>query len=361
MENQVMPMYCVAWDAWKKVLQSSRKLKDKFGIAGCLHDLGGIAAENQDYERAKIYYEESLALKKEIGDQDGAAWTLFSLGVVDFLQNDYEKARILYEESQAILSGLGDENYANIVIMNLGFLEWIQGNFSQAEKDFSTMVRKGRRLADIILINTGLSFLGKLALSLGNYEEAAKRFEENLAVSYKHEFSYPISVSLNDLGVFCWSVGDFGKAEERFLEGLAVVGKSGLNDEDAGDVFGLARVAFAQGEHKKARAYLKEASRIKQWPRGSIWDASFSILETCAFLDAGQQDMERSSRLLGATDAWHTKWHLTRTPRERAEREKAIDYVRQRLGEEAFVAAWKEGQAMTLEQAIAYAREEGNR
>ena len=68
--------------------------------------------------------------------------------------------------------------------------------------------------------------------------------------------------------------------------------------------------------------------------------------------------MERAARLLGATQAQHTKWQLTRTPRQRAEREKAVASVREALGESAFAKAWEEGQAMTLEQAVAYAKEE---
>jgi hypothetical protein len=48
-----------------------------------------------------------------------------------------------------------------------------------------------------------------------------------------------------------------------------------------------------------------------------------------------------AARLLGATEAWRMEWQLTRSPREHREREKAIDYVRQVLGEEAFAAVWE--------------------
>jgi hypothetical protein len=39
----------------------------------------------------------------------------------------------------------------------------------------------------------------------------------------------------------------------------------------------------------------------------------------------------------------------------RAEREAAIAVARFALGDQAFAAVWAEGQAMTLEQAVAYA------
>lgn len=45
------------------------------------------------------------------------------------------------------------------------------------------------------------------------------------------------------------------------------------------------------------------------------------------------------------------------SPTERVERERQIEAVRALLDETAFAEAWAEGQAMTLEQAIAYAIE----
>jgi len=48
----------------------------------------------------------------------------------------------------------------------------------------------------------------------------------------------------------------------------------------------------------------------------------------------------------------------TWTPRDDDEALTAARAARAALGEEAFAAAWAEGRAMTLEQAIAYALEE---
>jgi hypothetical protein len=44
--------------------------------------------------------------------------------------------------------------------------------------------------------------------------------------------------------------------------------------------------------------------------------------------------------------------HVERDPEHLRVTARTIDSLRARLGEETFVAAWAEGQAMTLEQAI---------
>ena len=48
----------------------------------------------------------------------------------------------------------------------------------------------------------------------------------------------------------------------------------------------------------------------------------------------------------------------TRSQIDRIEREREVETIRGLLDETAFVEAWAEGQAMTLEQGIAYALEE---
>jgi hypothetical protein len=42
-------------------------------------------------------------------------------------------------------------------------------------------------------------------------------------------------------------------------------------------------------------------------------------------------------------------------PRKRSEHEAALATIHQALEDQAFTLAWEEGQAMTLEQAVAYA------
>ena len=61
--------------------------------------------------------------------------------------------------------------------------------------------------------------------------------------------------------------------------------------------------------------------------------------------------------MLGGTDAHHRMVYLTRSPKERQDREQTISKVRQALGEKTFQTIWEEGIEMTLEEAIAYALE----
>src|SRR5439155_10827344 len=64
----------------------------------------------------------------------------------------------------------------------------------------------------------------------------------------------------------------------------------------------------------------------------------------------------RGVRILGAAAQWRMRWFsLLGEDRARAE---ALKFARARIGDEAVAAAYAEGQAMSLEEAIAYALEE---
>ena len=68
--------------------------------------------------------------------------------------------------------------------------------------------------------------------------------------------------------------------------------------------------------------------------------------------------MERAARLCGAAAALRVAIGAPLHPTERADYERTVAALRVALGDAAYEAAWAQGQALTLEQAIALALEE---
>ena len=81
-------------------------------------------------------------------------------------------------------------------------------------------------------------------------------------------------------------------------------------------------------------------------------------LEGAAALFSQQGKRLQAVRLFGALNELYQPIRLSLPLREREENEEALASARSALGEEAFAAAWQEGQAMTLEQARVFALEE---
>jgi hypothetical protein len=66
-------------------------------------------------------------------------------------------------------------------------------------------------------------------------------------------------------------------------------------------------------------------------------------------------DYEQAGRLFGATETLRAALGLRREAVEQAHHDQRVAATRAALAKESFDAAWAEGRAMTLEQAIEYA------
>jgi hypothetical protein len=76
-------------------------------------------------------------------------------------------------------------------------------------------------------------------------------------------------------------------------------------------------------------------------------------LESLARLAVQGREWDRAARLWGAAAALREALGAPRAPNRRAEGERELGAARAALGESAFAASWAEGQALSLEQAIA--------
>jgi tetratricopeptide (TPR) repeat protein len=225
-------------------------------------------------------------------------------------------------------------------------------------------------------------------------EAGEQFFRESLPLARRLGSSGAESASLRGLGTIAqWWRDDLEEAETLFREALAVDTRAGLllgmadslvalaglatirgepaqalellataidkRREAGGDVrrlrFGYGCSALELGDHAAIETTFREVHAISRLP--DYRDDYLSWLELLAASAAARGDPARAVPLFGAVRAlsgieflFHGQYHrfsdLSKSYRAAA---------RQQLGEERWKAAWEEGRAMTLEQAIAYA------
>ena len=76
-------------------------------------------------------------------------------------------------------------------------------------------------------------------------------------------------------------------------------------------------------------------------------------LEGLAAVACATGEMTQAAQLIGAAEALRANMHARILPADRAEYDVVRAAVRAALGEERFVAAWLDGQAMPLEEITA--------
>ena len=101
--------------------------------------------------------------------------------------------------------------------------------------------------------------------------------------------------------------------------------------------------------------YLDESLAILR-ERGYTWGVA-ACLSGLAGVASAQDQAERAVRLFGAVEALRETVPAAVAHVHQVEQARDMCAARAQLDARAFTAAWTEGQAMTLEQAIAYALE----
>jgi hypothetical protein len=124
------------------------------------------------------------------------------------------------------------------------------------------------------------------------------------------------------------------------------------------DLLALERgsLARAEGRHAAAGAHLHGAlRRLHRRGEGALLRSAVGL---AGFLEIARGQDVRGVTLLGACARGEGPLGTVHMPEVRAEAPGFLERARQALGEAAYGAAWAAGQAMTLEQAVAYALED---
>jgi predicted ATPase/DNA-binding SARP family transcriptional activator len=277
---------------------------------------GYMAMAQGDYLAARARLEASVALWRQLGPawRPGLADALTMLGPVRDALGDQTTAHLLIEEGLAIYRQVGDQWGLAFTLNAAGMTAFhLHGDSALARSLLEESLLIFRELGDTWGLALVLLGLGELAFQNREYAAARSQLEESLAILRE--------------------VGD-------------KLGISGLLAQ-------LGAVLQSQGDSEQAAVVLQESLALNR-ELGSRPAITVS-LEGLAWVAAVQKQPERAARLLGVAEAWRDAVDpLVFTP-VRPLYEHVVATARAGLSEEAFAAAWAQGRAMTLEEAIAYA------
>jgi predicted ATPase/class 3 adenylate cyclase len=318
----------LALDTAENSAESKASSKRSALRAGALLGLGLLVGQGLgDFVRAHAEIGESVKLWRELGDKRNLAFALSMLAFQTLYLGDVVMTQATIEESVALAREAGD-------MWVLGMALGIQGNIVfQTQGDVAT----ARALTQETL---------SLLRQTGSIWDSAR------ALMY--------------LGLFASFEADYPQARARLEESIV------LFREDGNRTFGnlatswLADVARKQGDAREAVALYRESLSTAQ-EHGNR-DLMARCLECLAFVaikyDENRPSEERlthlkfSVRLLGVAATVREAIGTQRIPAERAEYDEELANLQKQLGENVMQAAWAEGRALTMEQAVAFALEE---
>jgi tetratricopeptide (TPR) repeat protein len=298
------------------LLALARQGGDKAEIAGQLGGQGLLASGHGDYRAARDFFAECRTIWEELGERWNADWARSNWAGSMTRLGEFETARPILEDFLAATRAAGRRGWSIYPIAELGRNRFGAGDLARARALFEEALEISRETGQVHKTIDYLADLAAIARCEGDFDTARSLYEESLGA---------------------WR--DLGRAERPFPT-----------------LLGLGDLSWEAGDLTAADAFYQEALTPQR--RVPIKACLAECLEGLAGVAAGQGSWEKAARLLGAAEALRDSSGAVILPHRRPAVERLLAEVRAALGEQEFAAAWAEGRAMSIEDAIRYALQE---
>jgi tetratricopeptide (TPR) repeat protein len=312
--------------------------------------LGGSSAEQL---RAA---EESLTICQAIGNRAGAAWSMNMIGRTASDEADYTRAELLFEQALALARQEKSRWVTAQVLEGMGELAATRGSLLSARQNFEESLALFRDLGDRRAISGSCFHAGLDAGLLGDYVAAHAKFTEALSISREIGARVWCGYVLLQVAALARIEGNFERSHKFVDESLTIARESGSRWVSGWGLACAGWLARAEGDNAQATALTTAALRLCH--TAVVPEGVRLCLNNVGVLAIESGQLSRGARLLGASErngirAWLSV--LLNYDPQSTQASKAT--ARAMLGDQEFEIAWADGQAMTLDQAVAYALE----
>ncbi len=305
--------YAAAQAHFTTALTVAQAASDAVSQARAYLGLGLLAYSQGDYRAARTRQVTSLHWFRAAHNQPGIAWTLYQLGLIFLAQGRYGLAQGLLQQSWHRQTAAGYGSGVAAAGNALGMVAAAQGDYALAQTWYEQSLALQVSLGDTQSQAAVLNNLGNIARKRGDTAEAAARYTASLALRQAAGDRRGLAFILHNLGTLLQDQGRYEAAADYYQASLRHRRALGDQSGCAESFEGLASLAVAEGQP------------------------------------------ERAAQLFGAAEALRTALAAPLPPRERAAYERDQGALGTQLTPTELAASWAQGQALTLEQAIALA------
>lgn len=245
-------------------------------------------------------------------------------------------------------SGAGNNALRSKALTTAGWLAANERDYAAAEVLFQHSLAIAYRSEEPQQLIAVLGDLGQAARMLGDLDRATTLYKEALALSREIGDMRGVAWMLCNLGMIGHATHHDGEVAALLQEAIAASQAIGDDICKAWCLTFLGRAAKDQGRYSQSGAIFAETLAI--FCDIGHTDGIAFTLEGRAGLAAAQGDTRSAARLFGAAEALRETINRPQLPYERD-----LEAPRLDRGSVMWLAAWQEGRALTLEQAIAYA------
>lgn len=296
--------------------------------------------------------EAALAVDSSMSHERAKA--LIAVSQMAWYEGDMARVRAACHQALEIGEALEDQWTLAWASLGIAAADMLKGEDDGVPQRIEQLVPLFRELGNDWDTGQALQTLGGAAWHRGQYERAEQALRE--ARDLYRSLGHPtLMASLLAHGIVLALLGDLDTAVAQIEEGMAAV-------HEAGDLVLLshalghrATVARYAGEHDLARQYYREAIAVGA-EVGNGWGILWAMAGLAATDELGlhveTERLTASVKLLARVEATSAEIGISLAPRELESIARDLQRARERVGEEAFRAAYAEGESMDMPEAV---------
>ncbi len=261
--------YPDAQAAVERALAASREKGPVVNEARALAQLGLIARQPGDYERARDWYQQALVLfedKEHHTDEELKVLIDASngLGTTYRQQGEFDQAKSAYQQALTLSrqhSNLSGEAEA---LNSLGVTAYYQRNLAEALTYFQRALEVRQTIGDHVGEGKSLYSIGIVTVDLGDYAQAQENLFSALTILQATNNQWDEINVLNYLGTLYQELGDLSTARTYLQRGLQLAQEIGDEEGRGYLLSNLGLVVRDQGQLELAEKLLTDGLAIVQ-------------------------------------------------------------------------------------------------
>jgi DNA-binding CsgD family transcriptional regulator len=238
-----------------------------------------------------------------------------------------------------------------------GVLAGMQADDDRAEACFTESLALWREVGDTTRVAAAIGNLGLVAQNRHNFDRALACFRESEQLYETAGDQRGIAVSLGCRARLERQQGHDREAVPLFERSVALFRELGDDRSLANSLANLGHSALTLGDLPQSTAYFTESLELRQALGNTL--AIAECLEGFAAIASAAGRPRRAARLYGAAEALREITGAPLVDADRAEHERLVTEVRERLGEQSFAGEWAKGRATNPEDAVRFALHRG--
>jgi predicted ATPase/class 3 adenylate cyclase len=279
-----------------------------------------------------------------------------ALEVLSFAQGDFVSSLNVAEEVIELSRRINEKHSLSEALFYLGIVKAFLGDAEISVSMAEEALTLARELGDRVLLGLGLTNMaGVIAMTQGDSQKMQAFSEEGIRLLKEAGAQWGVAMASFGTGLFAARQGNYAEARSQFEASIPVFLE--LRDRHRVNMAysEIAHIERRQGHFEEAKPYYRKT--LLEWQRLGHRSAIAHELECLAMIAKAQEEDQRAARLFGAAEILRENINMPMTPLEKIEYEREVNDLRANMDEAAFVKAWAEGRAMSMEQAIALATE----